>query len=680
MGERNLTELTPEQRRLEKLRSYEILDTLPEREFDDLTELAAYICRTPVAVITMIDEKRQWFKSCVGLSGKETTRDLAFCDYTIRQKTPLVVRDARRDPRFQNWSNVTGDPHIVFYAGVPLWTDDGQCLGSLCVVDFQPRELDRTQIEALERLARQVMAQLDARVMIKRAEVASKKKSEFMANMSHEIRTPINGIVGMADLAGETSLSTEQRDYVDGIRKSAESLLTIINDILDFSKVEAGKLTLEEIDFDLAELAVDLQKTFVFAARKKGIDLLYTSNLGSLTTFKGDPGRIGQVLTNLIGNAIKFTSQGHVTITISDRDRTRDRHEILFEVKDTGVGIPKESLAKIFESFTQADSTTTRHFGGTGLGLSISQKLVTLMGGEIGVRSELGVGSTFWFKVTLPTAEKPKEESRSNAAISLQEGKGALQSARVLIAEDNPINQKIVVAKLSKMGYKAHVVASGSEAIEALISMPFDLVLMDCHMPEMDGYEATKRIRAFPDDHLKNIPIVAMTANAIEGDRERCLQAGMDDYLSKPVKMNDFVRVVTKWIQDGKLCHVPMLNVEALDEICRTEGGEGLSLIGSMLSLLRKQAPGQLVDLKHSAETGDLAATRQKAQFLRSSFQSLGLKGLADICQILEELPDEPQYAINARAGVGALARDYEHALTALTEEISRRKSSGEAS
>ena len=376
---------------------------------------------------------------------------------------------------------------------------------------------------------------------------ASRAKAEFLANMSHEIRTPINGVIGMTGILLDTALTPEQREYAETVRSSADTLIALVNDILDFSKVDAGKLDLEYLEFDLAELIRETEKSLAYAASKGGNDLTAVVSPELMGHFKGDPGRIRQILTNLLSNAIKFTSRGEVKVAVTLSSNYNGKAIIHFAVTDSGIGIPENRLGKMFQIFSQADSSTTRKFGGTGLGLSISKRLVELMGGKIGVTSTEGKGSQFWFSIPLVRAvelELKAEETEDLSAVSVV----SKSHYRVLVAEDNVINQKVALKMLQKFGYRADAVANGLEAIEALRQRPYHLVLMDCQMPEMDGYEATRQLRKDSNLTLSKIRIVAMTANAIAGDREKCLEAGMDDYITKPVQGKELARVVEKWL------------------------------------------------------------------------------------------------------------------------------------
>ncbi len=375
---------------------------------------------------------------------------------------------------------------------------------------------------------------------------ATKMKSEFLANMSHEIRTPINGVVGMTGLLLDTKLSEEQRDFADAIKRSGESLLTVINDILDFSKIEANKIDFEHVDFNLWEAIVDCQKTLEFAATKKNLSL-QTSLSAKLPRYvNGDPGRFKQVLLNLLGNAIKFTAEGTVNLKGELISTQGTDVRLRFEVIDTGIGIPEEAINRMFKAFSQADNSTQRKFGGTGLGLSISKMLVERMNGQIGVESTAGKGSNFWFEIVLPLGAHSKD------AVSHSETKNSLpadKKFRILIAEDNTVNQIITRKMVEKMGFSADVVANGQEVLVALGVAPYDLILMDCQMPEMDGYEATQAIRISKIVPDPNIPILAMTANAMAGDSEKCLASGMNDYISKPISADKLASVVKGWLE-----------------------------------------------------------------------------------------------------------------------------------
>ncbi len=576
-----------EEERINKLRKYRVLNNNDEPAFERLIALAKLFFDMPVVAISFMDEDTQYLKSALGLDGVcQTTREIAICNYTVLSNEVFIVPDLAKDSRFSQNPLVTSSPYLRFYAGAPIILHENNKsyrLGSLCVMDMKPNHhFDDQQAQVLAQFAMMAADALQLQDKQRDAKHANEMKSDFLANMSHEIRTPMNGIIGMVEMLGETTLSTEQQEYVDNIKVSNEHLMAIINGILDLSKVESGKMTIDSVPVNLSALCNEVVSLFAVKARQRGLilDYHYTESLS--TYVQGDPVRLKQILANLVNNAIKFTREGgRVSIDVkhvpnchcNDHDDQRSKEyeftsaqksssgkvtttsvpneamTLCIEVTDTGVGIKAESLEAIFDAYDQANKFTHRLYGGTGLGLSVCKSLVDLMGGYIDVDSKVGVGTTFSVLLPLPSIDEHQYEAWQGLNDLSIIAPTHERAGHILLVEDDTVNAIIAKKALNNSGHTVTHVTDGQQAIEIFALSPerYDVILMDHHMPILDGVQATIKLHELYDPQTLP-PIIALTANAMDGERKKYLNVGMQDYCTKPFKQEQLNALVQYWL------------------------------------------------------------------------------------------------------------------------------------
>ncbi|GAB2760563.1 GAF domain-containing hybrid sensor histidine kinase/response regulator [Salinimicrobium soli] len=767
---------SPEQQEIERLKtllSYNILDTPPEEDFDNIARMISIICETPVALISMMDHNRQWFKAKVGMEDNEVIREETFCQYTIRQSSLLEIPDATLDERVKNSPFVTQDNGIRFYAGIPLTASNGYNIGTVCVADNKPRKLSESQKEALDLLSKQVMYLIESRkknrqlsteleqVLNKKIEAAQRsfkqkeaeynhllaaiklsnsvvefspqgeilqaneiflnvmgydekelrgksheilifeeerilntgfwndlekgkfkggryrrrhkngsdiwyqatynpilnleqevvkvikiaqditseieaaqtlqkakeaaeslnvQKDNFIANVSHEIRTPIHAILGFTGLLLEEEQEESKLSYLRSVKTAGDNLLFLVNDILDLSKIDAGLIQMDSAPFSPAEVVENVFSILHLKAQEKniGLDLNFGPEVpGHLM---GDRNRLSQILINLVGNAIKFTEKGRVELEVAVKKELHGVYYVEFKVKDSGTGIPKDKLETIFQRFSQADEGISRKYGGTGLGLNISRQLVEKQEGSMEVASEPGKGSVFSFTIPYRKAEIVEKDAPGNAE-QLDEN----CFGRILLCEDNELNQRLVRVLLSEKGYTVDIAENGRKGLEYFAALDYDLVLMDLQMPEKDGFQTTREIR---QKFGSKVPVVALTANFMLVERERCFAAGMNDYLSKPFTKNELLQVIQKWVP-GRIFseevvasseEKPVFSMAYLEDF---SGGDE-AFQQEMIGLFLVKSAEMHNHLKTAFEKEDLSEVKATAHKMKASFGIVG--------------------------------------------------------